>query len=440
MEHACAASPFETMYARRFSFVQRSLSRLGVPAGELPDAAQETFVAAYRHYEEFRPSGDERAWLYGIARRIAFRYRRGAARRSRFLASYRPMTTGPRAPDCAVAQRDAARLLQAFLDRLPEAKRDVFILARLEGMTGVEVSDALGLNANTMWTRLRTADQALERFVRRHGGRETIAALLHEEPVVPARRSRVWAVLLAKLKLGSGSLAVPVAATVVAILATTPATGTEGVGGVVGDAVGADVGVDAGVSVGAGVSLDMDVDVDVDANANADADADANVDLDVDVGKSESEPVGETASGSEAVSEGEPKASVGAGARTGARTEPEPEPGPSPTASVSGLSIEARLLRSARKHLKAGDAAAALGALEAHARSFPDGVLAAERKALVVRTLCRLGRDGQARRAARAVGGRLATVASDGCGALDENPKSGPRKPARPEKSTTWTG
>ena len=46
-------------------------------------------------------------------------------------------------------------------------ERDVFFLAELEQMSAPEISDTLGVNVNTVYTRLRAARQAFSRFVAR---------------------------------------------------------------------------------------------------------------------------------------------------------------------------------------------------------------------------------------------------------------------------------
>ncbi len=65
------------------------------------------------------------------------------------------------------------------------------------------------------------------------------------------------------------------------------------------------------------------------------------------------------------------------------------------------LSAEVALLDRARRALKAGAPQDALVAVRAHARSFPDGVLAPERETIRITALCALGRLDEARRRGR---------------------------------------
>jgi hypothetical protein len=61
------------------------------------------------------------------------------------------------------------------------------------------------------------------------------------------------------------------------------------------------------------------------------------------------------------------------------------------------VGAETRLLRRADEALRSGQPAMALDLLDEHARTFPQGVLAEERSAERVTTLCALGRTGEAR-------------------------------------------
>ncbi|AKU96087.1 RNA polymerase sigma factor RpoE [Labilithrix luteola] len=64
------------------------------------------------------------------------------------------------------------KILHALLDELDDEKRAVFVLAELEEKSVPEISEALGVNVNTVYSRLRAARQELERAVQRLNARE----------------------------------------------------------------------------------------------------------------------------------------------------------------------------------------------------------------------------------------------------------------------------
>ena len=72
--------PLSRLYRESFDDVWAALRRLGVPAASLEDAVHDVVVVAHRRREDFEGRSGARTWLLGIARRIAFRYRRTEAR------------------------------------------------------------------------------------------------------------------------------------------------------------------------------------------------------------------------------------------------------------------------------------------------------------------------------------------------------------------------
>lgn len=67
------------------------------------------------------------------------------------------------------------------------------------------------------------------------------------------------------------------------------------------------------------------------------------------------------------------------------------------------LAAEARLIRTAESQLRQGEVAQALETLETHARTFTDGALVVERRALRSIALCRSGKRAQGRGEAAAL-------------------------------------
>jgi len=179
-----APADFETLYREHFRFVWRTARRLGVDRASLDDAVQDTFVVVHRRLSDFHGRSSVKTWLYGIVRRVVADYRRGVRRKH---GKTTPMEDGgePSAPagdgpEASMDQADRVRLLHRLLGELDDDKREVFVLAELEEMTMHEIADALGLNANTLSSRLRAArhefEEALERATRVDPGPSSSAA------------------------------------------------------------------------------------------------------------------------------------------------------------------------------------------------------------------------------------------------------------------------
>ena len=158
------------IFKQHFPFVWRLLRRLGVHSAALDDAAQDVFMVALRRATEFRGQSSYQTWLFGIACNIAREQRRKGQRASAF-EPVEPLENALRSRQASpleeASQAEALRFIEAFLDTLDDAKREVFILAELEQMTAPEIAQATGANLNTVYSRLRVAREAFASLIQR---------------------------------------------------------------------------------------------------------------------------------------------------------------------------------------------------------------------------------------------------------------------------------
>jgi RNA polymerase sigma-70 factor (ECF subfamily) len=154
----------ESLYREHFAFVWRTLRRFGVADGHLEDAAQEVFLIAHRRLGAWREWSSPRAWLFGVARRVAADHRRGRDRHARKLAAL-PELDGPPAPSRAGAyeerldQQQRLRSVAEAIAALSPERRTVYVLTELEGLSAPEIAQACELELNTVYSRLRRARQ-----------------------------------------------------------------------------------------------------------------------------------------------------------------------------------------------------------------------------------------------------------------------------------------
>jgi RNA polymerase sigma-70 factor, ECF subfamily len=167
-EEPSMADEFAKVFAGHHDFVWRTLGYLGVARPALDDATQDVFIVVHRRLDSYDPATPVRGWLFGIARRIADKYRVRAARG----VPLRVVTDRevPR-PDQELERLEAGSLVEDFLAGLSADQREVFVLAELEGLTAPEIAAALEVNLNTVYSRLRLARRAFERTLSRHRAR-----------------------------------------------------------------------------------------------------------------------------------------------------------------------------------------------------------------------------------------------------------------------------
>ena len=158
---SAAALPVATPDARRlvdqhFGFIARSLRRLGVPEVDVDDASQQVFLVAAHKLDRIEP-GNEKAFLFGIALRVASESRRARRRRTvrEGAAAAETTTSDSESPEQLAANRQARALLDEILDAMPENVRAVFMLFELEEMTMAEIAKVLDVPPGSVASRLR---------------------------------------------------------------------------------------------------------------------------------------------------------------------------------------------------------------------------------------------------------------------------------------------
>lgn len=155
------------LYTEHADFIARIARQLGAPPAELGDIVHDVFLVLQRRIDEYHPErGSMRSWLYGICRNVVLHHLRGRTRaeqRLRLLPE-----PGPRPGlDDDLARAHAITAVQTFLDQLDEGRRMVFALIDIEGLSAPEVAQALSLNLNTVYSRLRVARSQFESYIQR---------------------------------------------------------------------------------------------------------------------------------------------------------------------------------------------------------------------------------------------------------------------------------
>ena len=142
------------------------------------DLTSVVFLEAWRRRREVRFSGDSvLPWLLAVANNATLNAQRTLRRHRRLLVKLPPAGDEPDIAEDAVrrvdTERAAAHLLCA-LDGLREPEREVLALCDWAGLSYAEASDALGVPAGTIRSRLSRARQHLRDLV--DGGTEASAA------------------------------------------------------------------------------------------------------------------------------------------------------------------------------------------------------------------------------------------------------------------------
>jgi RNA polymerase sigma factor (sigma-70 family) len=177
---------FEAVFHRHFRAIHRYLARrVGEELAE--ELAAETFTVAFARRGTFnRETPDCKAWLYGIAAKLASAHRRREVRRLRAYARSAERLVG--SPDDSLgrldAQSQAPHLAKALAD-LSARQRDVLLLYAIADLSYEEIGVALGIATGTVRSRIHRARANVTRALEQGIARE-------RAPRQPAAHTRQW--------------------------------------------------------------------------------------------------------------------------------------------------------------------------------------------------------------------------------------------------------
>lgn len=154
------AERFEGLYRRHYGeLVRFAARRVGIDSAR--EVVAEVFFVAWRRSAEI-PGGSERAWLYGVARRVLANEVRSGERRLRLVERVQARTPSGSwtVPDPAQSIADGEEV-RALLERLPAGAREVLELTEWDGLSITEAAEVIGCTAGALRVRLHRARRSL---------------------------------------------------------------------------------------------------------------------------------------------------------------------------------------------------------------------------------------------------------------------------------------
>lgn len=131
---------------------------------EAKDAAQETFIAAYRNLSKFRGDAKVSSWLHRIAVNQCLTTKRRAKTRSESFLDDEAnsdekvfVAAAHLSPSKMTEQNERLQFVRQAVNSLPVDLREVVVMKEFEEMTFQEISDTLSLPLSTVKSRLYTA-------------------------------------------------------------------------------------------------------------------------------------------------------------------------------------------------------------------------------------------------------------------------------------------
>ncbi len=128
------------------------------------EVVHDTFLLVWRRAASFDPArGDARAWLYAILRHRALSILRGEGRTD-LVEDFEPMglVSDAEAPDAAVERLSEGSRLRRCLEGLDQKRRNVMVLAYVQGLSHGELAGRLGVPLGTVKSWIRRSLVALK--------------------------------------------------------------------------------------------------------------------------------------------------------------------------------------------------------------------------------------------------------------------------------------
>lgn len=158
-----AKATFVRLYNEHFDEVHAFCARR-VGRSDADDVASEVFAVAWRRIDDVDPAA-ERAWLFGVARRVVLNLWRSKSRRTRLIDRARSTSSGrtPEQPETVVVRRAEDEVVLSALRDLRHADQEILRLSAWEELSGPEIAVVLGISTAAVQQRLHRAKKRLAR-------------------------------------------------------------------------------------------------------------------------------------------------------------------------------------------------------------------------------------------------------------------------------------
>jgi RNA polymerase sigma-70 factor, ECF subfamily len=174
---------FETLMRRHNRRVYRVARAVVRDDAEAEDVAQEAYVRAYQHLDQFQGRASFVTWLTSIAFHEALARVRKRARQQEIDAmdessrdSLPQLAMRAGSPEQRASAAEISNLLEDAIDGLPDKYRQVFMLRDVEEMSTTEAAACLGISEENVKVRLHRARALMRRELFSRAGAKSTSA------------------------------------------------------------------------------------------------------------------------------------------------------------------------------------------------------------------------------------------------------------------------
>jgi len=163
---------FRSYYEEVCGFVD---SKIGTSVHS-DDIVQEIFLSLWRRRADLEIHSTVRAYLFGAARKEAITHRKRQEVRNQSEEARKKMWSRVRdwsspSPVEHLEHSQLERDVQKFIGKLPERRREVYVLSRQHGLTYEEIATVMGISPKTVDNQMVEALKFLRNQLRSHSQR-----------------------------------------------------------------------------------------------------------------------------------------------------------------------------------------------------------------------------------------------------------------------------
>lgn len=138
------------------------------PTAALDDIVQEVLIELAAALPRFDGQSSLSTYAYRICTRVTWRQKKKVRHTVAATEQHSELVGSVRDPERTSIERQALYIVLGCLDRLPERRREAFILCELEGESPEQAARMLGTTPNAVRSRLMHARRELQRRLSGH--------------------------------------------------------------------------------------------------------------------------------------------------------------------------------------------------------------------------------------------------------------------------------
>lgn len=160
---------FDAIYAKYSGYVYNFMASVLYDKNLAEDLTQELFMRLWEHRREIDTDRNFQAYVFTIARNLVYKESRRLLMNARFVQATR-MREENGVGDASTEERLDLIFTNEYIDTLiesmPPARREIFCLSKMQGLSVREVAQRLELSPRTVEAQLYQANRYLRRKFR----------------------------------------------------------------------------------------------------------------------------------------------------------------------------------------------------------------------------------------------------------------------------------